>query len=163
MAEGISVSNTGAPGVQHRHPVRRKTISTGFEFLDRVGLRAPTGRGRMGETLPATLISTFSKCGLHLKRPLSDVERAWLESWFGKSDYFQSHRRLSRGKAKRLCDEMGAVRGHVTDDGGRVVPNPVKGSGTGQTGRKLLNKPHTGGACSFAVSSPARSAATDAS
>jgi hypothetical protein len=61
--------------------------------------------------VPPALISTLTKCAFRFRRPLLQPERDWLQRWFAGTSYFSSHRRLSRGMARRLCHEMGAEVG----------------------------------------------------
>jgi len=117
---------------------------------DRLRLRGTSGPRQT--TMPS-LISTYAKCGLHLRRPLLATERKWLQKWFQGTSYFSSHRRLSRGMARRLCHEMGAEVGTLRMP--RVI-RPVHDPATVKLDDAPSNKPHTSGAPSIVDSRAAQ-------
>lgn len=52
------------------------------------------------------LTSLHSQVALAQKAPLTLEQREWLFKWFLTTKYFAFHRRMSRGRAKRLIDIM---------------------------------------------------------
>lgn len=115
-------------------------VQPAFSFGKAIATATPL-RGRVKDRVPTVpaLLSTFAKVGIHRRRPLTQDERAWLSTWFSKTQYFKSHRRLSRGVAKKLCLEMDAEWGHVTDDGPGMPVHDVR---VVKLDRDGLNKPH---------------------
>lgn len=128
MGSKIPRSNQRAPETRHENSLpsqerQNRSSNSGF-FIHDAAARG-SGRGR-NDGSPAGLISVFAKVGLHRRRPLTDWERDWLNRWFRQTPYFKAHRRLSRGLAKKLCIEMDADRGQVTDDRGGTPVNVVR-------------------------------------
>jgi hypothetical protein len=106
--------------------------------------------GRKTKT-PDALISTRAKVALHRRRPLTDWEREWLSTWFCTHDYFRSHRRLFGGTARKLCDEMDAERGLVTDAEGSILNLVTDENEASIQSEDSSNKPHPVGVQPSAV------------
>lgn len=54
------------------------------------------------------LTSLHSQVALAQKAPLTLEQREWLFKWFLTTKYFAFHRRMSRGRAKKLLTFMGS-------------------------------------------------------
>jgi len=52
------------------------------------------------------LTSVHAHVALAQKGPLTQEQRDWLWQWFLKTRYFAFHRRMSRGRAKKLLAAM---------------------------------------------------------
>lgn len=52
------------------------------------------------------LTSTHSQIALAQRAPITVEQRVWVWQWFLTTKYFAFHRRMSRGRAKRLIDIM---------------------------------------------------------
>ena len=71
----------------------------------------PLGDGttvRLCRQHSSNLTSLFSHAGIGKRAPLTIGERQWLWRWFYRTDYFDFHRRFSRGRAKRLLTRANA-------------------------------------------------------
>ena len=70
-------------------------------------------------------VTSLNACsGLANKGKLDNEQREFLWQWFLNTDYFKTHKRFSRGRAKRLLQR---------DVGVGLSVNPANGSLTGDT------------------------------
>ena len=61
------------------------------------------------------ITSVNSHAGVAKRAPLNNGEREFLWEWFLTAKYFDTHRRFSRGRARKLLEKYLIGGGHVTD------------------------------------------------
>lgn len=82
-------------------------------MTDALGLVCPKCKGKV-ERWPGVLCkfcqsrltSVHAQVALAQGEPLTPEQREWLFAWFYTTRYFAFHRRMSRGRAKKLIERM---------------------------------------------------------
>lgn len=70
------------------------------------GERLREGWGGLCGWCRARFTSLNAQVALAQHGPLTLEQRAWLWQWFLQTNYFRFHRRMSRGRAKKLLQAM---------------------------------------------------------